>query len=66
MRGFLGGIFGWFYHYHRIAFLWRTFLHFCGAPAGLLGAPQNRRHKNIFCGAPSLVRHIILTFLWRT
>ena len=37
---------------HQIAILWR--------PPGLLGAPQNSRHKNIFCGAPGLVRHRIL------
>ena len=38
-------------HYHRIDYLWRTFLQFYGAPAGLLGAPQSRRHN---------------FFLWRT
>ena len=56
-------------HYYRNHYLWRTFLGFCGAPPGLLGAPQKSRHKNIFLwrmvgvrhrkpyGAPCCVRH---------
>ena len=53
-------------HYYRNHYLWRTFLGFCGAPPGLLGAPQKSRHKNKFMWRTAGVHHRKSNFLWRT